>query len=131
MLYILKYKPILSIRQMVFYLGKLGIVPDSIITQGAQTVDRPSPVFWWRKCKPLQPKVFLDQYAGYFVLILEKTDTTNTLVILLMCDNMGRQEYVQWTIFYSGKSRKRNTSEIIITNKQNLCRLFYSRNIIG
>ena len=31
--YVLDYKPSLSVRQMVFYLRKAGIVPDSIIRQ--------------------------------------------------------------------------------------------------
>ena len=57
---------------MVFYLGKPGIVPDSIIRQATQTMVRPAQFCGEENAKQYSPKLFLDQCTAYFILILEK-----------------------------------------------------------
>ena len=74
LLYILEYKCTLSIRQMVFYLGKTGIVPDSFILWATQIMDRQAQFFPWRKYKTLQPKTLPRSMHWLFCYYCGKTD---------------------------------------------------------
>ena len=67
-------------------MGKPGIVADSIIRWTIQTMDRLAQFSSEDNAKHYNQKLLLDQCTGYFVLILEKTDKTNTTIILLIGD---------------------------------------------
>ena len=68
LLYILECKPTSSIRRMVFYVAKPGIVPDLIIRWDTQTKD-------------ILAQVLGEEYAEHYNQNNQRIDLVNTLVI--------------------------------------------------
>ena len=85
--YMLEYKPTSRIRQTVFYLGKPGIVSDSIIRWAIQHVDGPAHFFGEEHAKYYNKKLSRSMHW-----LFHAYSGTNIMTILLTGDKYGKAQ---------------------------------------